>query len=166
MQRHLASVAREERRARREPAAGAGTADHDAGLVDTVLVTARCEPSQAGVAVVDVRGVLMLGREAVLHRRDEAPEVACPRLAHEVVTVECAEHHAATVDPEERSSAFATVVALVDPHSHVRVPVLARHHVVSDPHFGNRWQRGAQRCLVSLDQKAELRDVATEVDLG
>ncbi len=100
--RHLTAVAREQHRARGEPTARARAADGQAGPIDAEVVEAVGKPAEAQVAVVDVRGVLVLGREAVVDGHDEASEVAGPRLAHEVVTVERADDHAAAVDPEQR----------------------------------------------------------------
>ena len=77
-ERHLASVPSEERGAGGEPASRAGAADDETWTVDSVVVKAGVEPLQARVAVVDVRGVLVLGREAIVDRGDDAPEVGVP----------------------------------------------------------------------------------------
>ena len=148
-----------------EPATRTCPADRHSSRVDAELTEVSGEPLQPRVTIVDMRGVLVLGCEPVVDRRDDAAEVARPRLAHEVIAVDRAEDHSAAMDPQKGRGVGAAVGAGVHPDSNFRA-VGARREVVGDLDLRDAPEGGAQRRFEPLDEHAQLWDVSTEVDLG
>ncbi len=96
---HLAAIPCEQRQTRREPAPRTGATDRHPVGVD---IGSRGEPGQGVVAVVESRREGMLGREPVLHGRNERSELARESPTGGVVLRRRAHDVAAPVDPEDR----------------------------------------------------------------
>ena len=105
-QRELAAVAREQGEGGGEPASGAQADDGDARRVDIGL---RGEPLQGGVAVVERRGVGVLGRQAVANTRRNRSELIGEAPTQGVALHGRADDEASAVEVEDARATRASI---------------------------------------------------------
>ena len=129
--RQLAAIAGQHCERGGETATGAEPGDADAGGVDPEVAGVLVQPPQRGVAVLERGGVGVLGRQPVVDRYHDAPELEDPRAEVTVVHRVVAEHVATAVDPQHggpRRSVHVIRSARFGP----AVPEHAHRHVVVD----------------------------------
>ena len=140
--RHLAPIARQQSEAGGEASAGAGAPDGDVGRVGAELRGGAGEPLQAGVAVLERRGVGMLGRQAVLDGSHHDAQLVGDGRAEVVVHGDAAHHEAATVDPEQGGRGPRDRGGAVEAHDDVGSPLGSRRHPILDRETLGNGRRG------------------------
>ena len=100
-QRRAAAIAGIQRDHGREIAAGAVAADRQAAGIDAEAGRVGCDPARGRDGVVDGGRELVLGRQPVIDRNDDAARGVGERAADLVVALQVADHPAAAVEEDQ-----------------------------------------------------------------